>query len=209
MRRRSCDLGLALVEPGARIGPGSDVGLRETGFGRAALDGVDIGDRAVRGDRRRHEPGDALARVARDGVGDEAADRIVGAAGAAGADAEEGRRLRERQGGAEGAGSDGERQATGSKGGHRCSSHGRMAANDTSIRGLVYGKLRLASGKRQARGYARMSSRVSAIASATRRTAALARNEASAASASTASAARSTSGAATKPSGSAKGAEGS
>ena len=45
------DLGLALVEAGARIGPGGDVGLREAGFGCARLNGTDIGDRAVRGDR--------------------------------------------------------------------------------------------------------------------------------------------------------------
>ena len=91
------DLRLALVEPGAGIGPVGDVRLREAGLRRAALDRVDVRDRAVRGDAVETRPGDALAVGARDRVRDEAADRIVGAAGAAGADAEEGLALRKRQ----------------------------------------------------------------------------------------------------------------
>ena len=77
------DLRLALVDAGAGISPGIDVGLAEARLHRAADDAVDVGDRAVGGDRA------DVDLVGRDGVGDHAADRIIGAAGAARADAEE------------------------------------------------------------------------------------------------------------------------
>src|SRR3954454_19530654 len=76
------DLWLALVDAGRRIGPGVDVGLAEAGLHRAADDAVDIGDRTVGGDSTDVDCG------GRDRVRDHAADRIVRAAGAAGADTE-------------------------------------------------------------------------------------------------------------------------
>ena len=78
------DLGLALEGAGAGVGPGGHVGLREARLDGAAGHGVDVGQRAVGGLRR----GNELARL-RHGVGDHAAHGVVGAGGAAGADAEE------------------------------------------------------------------------------------------------------------------------
>ena len=87
-RAQFLDLRLALEDAGAGIGPVGHVGLDEAGFGGTADDRVDVRDGAVAGDGR----GDELRRV-RDRVRDQAADRIVGPGGAAGADPEEGRRL--------------------------------------------------------------------------------------------------------------------
>ena len=77
------DLRLAFVDAGAGVGPGVDVGLAEARLHRAADDAVDVGDRAVGGDRA------DVDLVGRDRIRDHAADRIIGAAGAAGSDAEE------------------------------------------------------------------------------------------------------------------------
>ena len=92
------DLGLALVDAGAGVRPVGDVRLREARLHLAGGDAVDVGDRSVRRDggrdQARHAAAAALVAGARarrvgNGVGDQAADRVVGAGGAAGADAEE------------------------------------------------------------------------------------------------------------------------
>ena len=48
--------GFAVPDVGPGIGPGGDVALHEARFHRAALDGVDIGDRPVRRQRRGDQP---------------------------------------------------------------------------------------------------------------------------------------------------------
>ncbi len=107
------DLGLPFVDAGAGVGPVGDVRLREARFHLARGDAVDVGDRAVRrdggGDETGHAAAAALvafarARRVRNGVGDHAADRIISAGGAAGADAEELDVLGDGDGGDDGAG---------------------------------------------------------------------------------------------------------
>jgi hypothetical protein len=78
------DGGLAFEDAGPLLRPGGDVALREARLHRTAGDAGHVGERAV----ARLRGGDDLARLA-DGVGDHAAHRVVGAGGAAGADAEE------------------------------------------------------------------------------------------------------------------------
>src|SRR5437667_11043175 len=76
------DLWLAFVDAGAGIGPGVHVGLAEAGFHRAADNAVDVCDRSIGGDST------DIDLVDRYRVGDHASDRMVGAAGPAGSDAE-------------------------------------------------------------------------------------------------------------------------
>ena len=75
--------GLALVDAGAGKGPEIDVRLAEARFHGAADDAIDVGHRAIGCDRA------DIDLVGRDGITDQTADRIVGAAGAARTDAKE------------------------------------------------------------------------------------------------------------------------
>src|SRR6185503_7403859 len=88
---------LALVDSFGAIGPIGDVGLRQRGIEAAEQQLLEILHRALRrlrgGDEPRHAAGAAAVAGARAGrvadrVGEDGADRIVGAAGGAGADAE-------------------------------------------------------------------------------------------------------------------------
>src|SRR5690606_34604489 len=62
----------------------------EAGFRCAALDGIYVGDRAVRGVRRCDQTFDTSGPGRRNGIRDETADRVVGARSSSGADPEEG-----------------------------------------------------------------------------------------------------------------------
>ena len=112
-------LGTSLVNAGAGIGPVGHVRLHEAGLHRAGGNGIDVGDRAVRGDRRgdetRYAAGSAVgagtgARRVRNGVGDQAADREIGPGRGAGADAEKGDVLRPGRHRAEGGGTEASQQ---------------------------------------------------------------------------------------------------
>ena len=79
------NLGFALIRAGAGVGPVRHVRLRKAGLSSTALDGVDVGDRAVRCNRCGHQ---IRNRRLRNRVGDQATNGIVRTCGAAGVDAE-------------------------------------------------------------------------------------------------------------------------
>src|SRR4029450_12521139 len=81
-RAQLFNLGLALVDACAGKGPEIHISLTEARFHGAADDAVDIGHRAICGDRADVDP------VSGDGVADQTSDWVVGTAGAARANAD-------------------------------------------------------------------------------------------------------------------------